>query len=271
MSIRSSGAQNQASAFIRDMVDGFKMHEVWLSFAWDETRSRYHRSALGLLWIVFGYAFFVGGVSFFFGSFARMGVGPFTIYVALGYATFLFLIANVVDGCTVFAGSSSWIKSSTLPYSVYVYKSIFRAILPFALQMLVAAAVMAYWRMSLNMTALLIFPALLLFVINGVAIQYLMGLIAARFRDVGHLVNTVTRILIFSTPILWVREERSGTIALVADLNPLTHYIEIFRAPLMGAPIRPTSWMIVLALTALVWLMVLIGAARMRRRLPFWV
>lgn len=257
--------------FLKDMVDGFKLHEVWLSFAWDETLSRYHRSALGVLWIILGYAVFVLGVSFFFGSFARMGVGPFTIYVALGYATFLFLIANVIDGCMVFSGSKSWIKSSTLPYSVYVYKSLFRALFPFAMQMTVAAAAIIYWQLPINLTAFLVIPALVLFVLNGIAIQYLVGLLAARFRDISHLVNTVSRILIFTTPILWVREERGGVIRLVADLNPLTHYIEIFRAPLMGAPTRPLSWCIVLALTVLVWLMAAVAAARMRQRLPFWV
>ena len=260
-----------SAIFLKDMVDGFKMHEVWLSFAWDETLSRYHRSALGVLWIILGYAVFVLGVSFFFGSFARMGVGPFTIYVALGYATFLFLIANVIDGCMVFSGSKSWIKSSTLPYSVYVYKSLFRALFPFAMQMTVAAAAIIYWQIPINLTAFLVAPALVLFILNGIAIQYLVGLLAARFRDISHLVNTVSRILIFTTPILWVREERGGIIRLVADFNPLTHYIEIFRAPLMGAPTRPLSWCVVLGLTVLVWLMAAVAAARMRQRLPFWV
>lgn len=257
--------------FLKDIADGFKQHEVWLSFAWDETLSRYHRSVLGLFWIIFGYAFFVGGVSFFFGGFAKMGMGPFTIYVSLGYATFLLLIANVIDGCVVFSGSSAWIKSTTLPYSIYVYKSLFRSLFPFALQMTIAGAAMVFWRMPIGWSVVLIVPALLLFIINGVAIQYLVGLLAARYRDVGHLVNTVSRILIFATPILWVREERDGITGLVADLNPLTHYIEIFRAPLMGTPVRPLSWAVVLILTVVLWVLAGIAASRMRHRLPFWV
>ena len=256
---------------LRDVAAGFRMHEIWRNFAWEEMLSRYHRSALGLLWIVLGYAFFVGGISFFFGGFARMGLAHFTIYVGLGYAAFQFLVANVVDGCVVFTGSASWIKSTTLPYSIYVYKSIFRSLLPFAMQVAVVALAMLYWQPSLKWNVILIVPALALFVLNAVAIQYLCGLIAARYRDVTHLVGTITRILIFTTPILWVREERSGIIAIVADLNPLTHYIEIFRAPLMGEDIRPIAWITVLACTALCWLLAAVAADRMQKRLAFWV
>lgn len=262
---------SEITLFFDDIVAGFKLSEVWQGFAWDETLSRYHRSVLGIAWIVLGYAVFVGGIAFFFGSFARMGLGPFTVYVALGYATFLYLLANVIDGCVVFTGSSSWIKSSSLPYSIYVYKSMFRSLFPFGMQMIIAVGAIIYWRMPVNWSLLLIVPALVLFIINGVAIQYLVGLLAARFRDISHLVNTVSRILIFTTPILWVREEREGIIRFVADLNPLTHYIEIFRAPLMGAPIRPMSWIIVIMLTVLVWGLAVLAARRMRRRLPFWV
>ncbi|MEP1145146.1 MAG: ABC transporter permease [Henriciella sp.] len=254
-----------------DISAGFLAHQIWRNFAWEEILSRYHRSALGLLWIVFGYAFFVGGIAFFFGGFAKMGLGSFTIYVAIGYACFQFLVANVVDGCAVFTGSASWIRSTTLPYSIYVYKSIFRSLLPIALQLIVVAIAMLYWQPPLKWNIIFVIPAFAIFLINAVAIQYLCGLIAARYRDVTHLVGTITRILIFTTPILWVREERTGVIGLVADLNPLTHYIEIFRAPLMGDDIRTISWFVVAGFTVFVWLAAALAADRMQRRLAFWV
>lgn len=257
--------------FFQDVSTGLKLHQVWLNFAWEELLSRYRRSALGLLWIVVGYALFVGGVAFFFGGFSRADIGQFTIYVALGYAVFQFLVANVVDGCAVFTGASSWIKSTTLPYSIYVYKSIFRSIFPFFLHLVVVAVAMFFWQPTLGWDALLALPALLIFLLNGVAIQYLCGLVSARYRDLEHLVGSISRILIFTTPILWVREEREGLIGLVADLNPLTHYVEIFRAPLMGADIRPLSYMVVAGFTVLCWLLAAIAADRMQRRLAFWI
>ena len=257
--------------FPEDIYAGFKMHEVWLSFAWDETLSRYHRSILGIMWIILGYAVFVAGIALFFGSFAKMGIGTFTVYVGLGYAIYLFLIANIIDGCVVFSGAQSWIKSTTLPYSIYVYKSIFRALFPFALQLLMILAVILYLGATWNPSVFLVAPALIIYIIGGVGLQYLLGLLAARFRDLSHLTTTISRILVFITPILWVREEREGIVRFIADINPLTHLIEILRAPLMGAPIHAISWYVSIALAACIWLTALLVAKRVKRRLPFWV
>lgn len=269
--VNSAETSTGMGLFFRDVRAGFSMYDIWLAFAWDEMQARYRRSVLGILWIIISYGIFVVGIAAFFGGFAEMGLASFTLYVALGYAVFQFLVGNVVDGCQVFASSAIWIKSTSLPYSVYVYKSIFRALFPFGLQMVIVGAVMVFLQIPLTWKALMVFPALAAFLATATALQYLLGLIAARFRDVTHLIDSITRILIFMTPVLWVREERSGLTALVADLNPLTHYVEIFRAPIMGVDARPLSWLVVVGVTLGLWLVAAGAMARMRRRLPFWI
>lgn len=258
---------------IEDVVEGIKHHQIWLAFAWDETKLRYHRSIFGLLWIVMSYAMFVGGISIFFVGFSTAGNREFAIYVALSYATFMFLLANITDGAAAFTTSSAWIKSTNLPYSIYVFKSLFRAILPFGLQLLVAftlillsgAAGMVGWQAFWALLALVIF------FVCAIPVQYSLGLIGARYNDVVHAIGAITRLLFFITPIIWVREEARGTRALLADLNPFTHFLEIFRNPLMGMEVRPISWCVVLGVTVFMWIFASVVAVFMRRRLPFWV
>ena len=268
--VTRSGRKRVAS-FFADIVLGASMVNVWRTFAMDDMRQRYRRSVLGLLWIVLSYATFVLAVTFFFGAFTRASPSEFVTYVAVGYAAFMFLMANIQDGCTVFVQSSTWIKSVSMPLSIHVYRSIFRSLFTFVLNMAVAlAAIIAFgWRPE--MTAFLCLPALAIYLVNAVAAQYLLGLVAARFRDITHLIGSVTRILIFLTPILWVHEEQTGARALVADLNPLTHYIEIFRAPLLGDTPRLISWAVVLGVTLALWVAATLAGTHMRRRLPYWV
>ncbi|HXI86336.1 MAG TPA: ABC transporter permease, partial [Parvularculaceae bacterium] len=257
--------------FFEDIAAGFKMSHVWRAFAWDEMQQRYRRSILGILWIFVSYAVFVGAIAFFFAGFAQMGSRRFTIYVALGFSTFQFLVGNITDGCQVFSSSGHWIKSATLPYSIYVYKSVFRSIFTFALQLAVTIMIMAYFGERPTWQFLLALPALAIFLLDAVALQYLLGLFGARYRDVPHLIGTLTRVLFFMTPIIWVREEMHGVRAVFADFNPLTHFLEIFRAPLMGAAPRLVSWEVALVATGVIWLAAAVAAWRMRRRLPFWV
>ncbi|GGB70977.1 hypothetical protein GCM10007417_08440 [Glycocaulis alkaliphilus] len=111
----------------------------------------------------------------------------------------------------------------------------------------------------------------MVFIFNAISIQYFLGLLSARMPDISHLVTSFSRLLIFVTPIIWVREGLTGSRAFIADFNPLTHYIEIFRAPLLGQEPRLTSWVVVLVLTAVSWILAVIASVLMRRKLPFWI
>ena len=264
-------AARGVSGFLSDLWVGLSMVELWRAFAWDEIQHRYRRSALGISWIVLSFLMFVAGVSFFFAGFSGRGVESFVAYVAIGYAAFIFITGNFVDGCQVFTSSSVWIKAVSLPYSVHVYRSLFRSLLTFFLQMVVVIPILVWAGIRPGAVTLLFVPAVLVYLLNAVAVQYLLGLVAARFQDIGHLVTSIVRLMIFVTPILWVREGLEGARALAADPNPLTHYVEIFRAPLLGEMPRSTSWLVVVVLTVAVWGVVAMVAAAFRRRLPYWL
>lgn len=259
--------------FVRDVYDGLKRHHVWRAFAREKTKSRYNRSVLGLLWIIASYAVFVAGISIFFGGFSSKPKPEFTIYVALGYAMFQFLVASISDGSAVLTTSSSWIKSTDLPYSINVFKSLFRSLVPFCMQLTLAFALMLAFGtlQQLSWHTLIILSALAVFILCAVPLQYSLGLIAARYSDVSHAISAITRLLIFVTPILWVGEEAKGMRGLLADFNPKTHFLEIFRNPLMSMEVRPLSWVVVLGLTMGLWIAAGFTRRLMRQRLPFWI
>ena len=271
LEIYSARANSGPVAVIGDLLDGWRRGPIWRAFAWDEIQQRYRRSILGLAWIVISYVIFVLSIALFFGGFTAMGSNSFTPYVAVGYAAFGFLIGNITDGCEVFRGSSTWIKSSSLPYSIYIYKSIARSFFPFVVQLLTALVLMIGFGWRPHWGIFLAVPALLIFLVNAIWLQLFFGLIAARWRDIAHLVSAVTRILFFMTPILWVYEERSGIVRKIAGINPLTHFLQIFRAPILGESVALESWLIVLGWTGAGWIVAVATASVMRRRLPFWV
>ena len=269
--IHRSADRNPTLGFLRDISEGLARWELWRTFAVDEIQQRYRRSYLGVLWILVSYAMFVGGISVIFSAFTSESSESFIIHVAIGYAAFMFIIGNMLDGCDVFIRSANWIKSISLPYSSYVYRSIFRSLFAFSLQLCVAFAVMLATGWLPGPLVLFAIPAFLVYLLNAVAVQYLAGLVSARYRDFPHFVSAVTRLLFFVTPILWVRGDMDGPRSYIADLNPLAHYLEIFRAPLMNQPPSLLSWVVVLGCTAAVWIAVTLVATRLRRRLAYWL
>ncbi len=260
------------NAVLIDLVKGWRMDEVWRAFAWDEIQNRYRRSIFGVAWIFLSFIIFVGGIAIFFGGFSSKDGVAFMAFVALGFSLFQFIISIITDGCNVFRLSATWIKSSTLPYSIYVYMSVSRSLFPFLIHIVTTIGGMAvFGQLELRWEALAAIPALAIIMLNAVPAQMLLGTIAARYRDITHLVTSITRILFFATPVLWVLEEQSGFRAKLAEMNPLTHYIEIFRAPLLGGEARALSWYVVIGCTLFLWITAIAVMAQLRRRLPFWV
>ncbi len=254
-----------------DLYHGFKMGPLWQNFALDEIQNRYRRSVLGLAWIGVSYLFFVLVIVLFFRGLSAADPLMFLVHVSIGFTAFTFMVGNITDGCDVYRSATAWIKSTSLPYSIYIYKSIFRSIFTFVIQIILAFAVIfiAGWRPQIG--ALMALPALLVYLVNAIWIQMLFGLFATRYRDISHLVSTVTRLLFFATPILWTLGQRGGMVQKIAYINPMTHYIEIFRAPIMGTPIIPHSWIIVIGLTLFGWAITIIASSFMSKRLPFWI
>jgi ABC-2 type transport system permease protein len=66
-------------------------------------------------------------------------------------------------------------------------------------------------------------------------------------------------------------EDRAASRARIAEFNPLFHYLEIIRAPLIGQDQRAYHWYIVLGFTVAGWLLAIHALRKYRARVPYWV
>ena len=116
-------------------------------------------------------------------------------------------------------------------------------------------------------------PAFILLCIDAVFVQMILGYISARYRDLEHLVQSITRVLFFITPVLWVREEHTapGLRNTIAELNPFTHALEIFSSPILGRHAAPDSWLFMLCISVALFLLATVVGGFAYRRLPYWL
>ena len=99
-----------------------------------------------------------------------------------------------------------------------------------------------------------VIPALGLIVLNCVWVSLCFGILATRYRDISPLLFSLVQLLFFMTPIIWneatLEHQGAGKWAKIVELNPLLHYLDIVRAPLLGADQELRHWVVVLVLTA---------------------
>ncbi|GAA4681520.1 ABC transporter permease [Gordonia humi] len=261
----------------QDLVDGFRTSELWLHLGWTDIKQRYKRSVLGPLWITIATGVTAVAMGILYGELFHQDIKTFLPYVLLGFIFWGFIETSILDGSVVFSTNEGLIKQLPAPISVHVYRVVWRSLIIFAHNIVIYVIVFAIFRPPIGWTAFLVFPALALFVLNATWVTIVFGILSTRFRDIGQLLTTAVRLVFFMTPIIW----SAGTLDAAGDggssklkfveINPMFHYLEISRGPLLGQHVEFYHWGIVLGCTALGWIAALLVMRNFRARVAYWV
>ncbi|MCM6778501.1 ABC transporter permease [Nocardia sp. CDC159] len=273
-----SDSQSFARAF-SDFRSGFAQRELWLSLGWQDIKQRYRRSVLGPFWITISTAVQAAAIGLLYATLLGQPLREYLPYVTVGIIVWNVIEASILEGSDVFIANEGLIKQLPSALSVHVYRLVWRQFLFFAHNLVIYAVMLVafgVWR-NLHWTALLAIPAIGLIFLNAMWVSIAFGIFSTRYRDIAPILGSLTRMLFVLTPVMWsakVLHDQGGSVserARLIEIVPTYHYLEIVRAPLLGDPIAPRHWLIVLAITVVGWAAAILAMKRFRSRVPYWV
>ncbi|WP_342660334.1 hypothetical protein Rruber_00011 [Rhodococcus ruber] len=264
---------------LKDLRDGFAQRELWLSLAWQDIKQRYRRSVIGPFWITIATGVQATAIGILYAALLDIPLDEFLPYVTVGLIVWNMISASILEGSEVFIANEGLIKQLPSALSVHIYRLVWRQLLFFAHNLVIyVIMVVAFgvWR-DLTWTSLAAIPALVLIVLNAVWVSIVFGIFATRYRDIAPILSSLTLLLFVLTPIMWTTqslEAQGGEAAKrvrLAEINPLFHYLDIIRAPMIGQDQQAYHWYIVLAITVVGWALALLALRKYRARVPYWV
>ena len=282
-------------AAINDIRRGFAQRELWAYLGWQDIKQRYRRSVIGPLWITLSMAVTAAGLGLLYSQLFNIPVGTFLPYLTVGFIVWNFMLGCMVEGSDTFIANEGLIKHLPAPLTVYALRTVWRLALMFAHNLLVYLVVVAIFfgdltqdgytltpggtpQPGLDWTVVLGIPAFALIAVNGTWVALLFGIISTRYRDIPQVISALTQLLFFVTPIVWpvdiLTEKFKDTGSwqvLVAELNPLYHFIQILRAPLIGSEQSWRHWAVALGITVVGWALALLAMRNYRARVSYWV
>jgi ABC-type polysaccharide/polyol phosphate export permease len=254
----------------QDWTRALRLAPLWTSLALEDLHDRYRRTVFGLLWIVLSFALFVLVKVLVFGQLTTASTSEFGIFVTLGFGLWTYINAMVMDACTAYMHARPWILGTATPYPEFLLQAVYRNQLIFAMQQMVLADAMIWKQSPWGWQALAVLPGLLIFPLTSLWLASILAPFCARWRDLHHAVQTGLRLIFFATPILWM-PAASGKLALIARINPLSHFVAIVRDPLMYNHIPLDSWEVVLAINAVGVPAGVLAYVRTRHHIAHWV
>ena len=183
------------------------------------------------------------------------------------------LVSTVIgDSCGLLIMGQSLFRSIRFEFSIFAYALVWRNFIVFLHNLVVYVLIAVPLKPDLlGWPVLLAVPGIFLVLINGVWLSLLIGMACLRFRDVQPLVLTALQISMLITPLFWPPESLSGSgRAVFVDLNPIYHLLEVVRAPLLGNVPAPTSYLAVMLMAAVGWLLTYFAFERFRSRITYW-
>ena len=254
-----------------DLHRGLLLYGIWWGLAWQEIKQRYSRSVIGPFWITLSTGVMVSAMGPLYGSLFGQDVSSYIQHLAVSLIIWNFISGSINEAGSIFVGAEGYIKQIALPLSTYALKLIARNLLMLAHNSAVILIVLGllppknfemFWTVPFG---------LILIVGNLFWLAFLLGILSARYRDIPQLVANIIQVTFFLSPIIWSAEMLPSNRRYLADLNPLSHFLEVVRAPLLGQPTDATSWLVLAAILVLGSALTFLVFARYRARIPYWL
>jgi ABC-type polysaccharide/polyol phosphate export permease len=255
---------------LNDIDRGLRSHEQWLYMAILDIKLRYRRSMIGPWWVTISTGVMVMMLGFLWSHIFGSDLQNYLPFFAVGFVLWGWMSGQVLDAAGGFFQFGGMIKQVKLPLPIFTLRLNMRQCIILMHNSIIIAAVLLLVGKGFNLMSLLAIPNLILIQLNLTLLSIVVTIFCTRYQDMTQVVNVAIQIVFFFTPILWQVETLKNRMYL-AELNPVYHWIEIIRAPLLGHLPTMNDY-----LWSLASLILLSGVAayylgRYRSRIAYWL
>ena len=253
-----------------DLLGSGRRWRLWTSLAVHDIASRYRGSVLGPFWITVTTAAMIGGVGLMYSQLLNTSLHDYIPWLATGIVFWTLFSQMLIEGCDAFVSSGTIIKQTAIPMLSFIGRMITRNLINFAHQALIVVAVLVWFGLWRKANVPLSLLGLALVLVNLSWLALVTGITSARFRDVPQIITALVQIAMFLTPVFW-RPETIKAHRFILDWNPFYHMLEVTRRPLLGEPVKPISYILLIAAAVLGWALAFVVFSRTRRRVVHYL
>jgi lipopolysaccharide transport system permease protein len=261
---------NRHKFAVNDVLAGIRLWRLAWALGWLDIRLRYRGSMLGPFWLTISTGVMVGSLGFLYSALWHIPIRDYLPFLALSQVLWGFLATLVSESCVAFTEAEGVIRSVRMPYFLFALRVLVRNILVLGHNIFVILVVFLILRIWPGVSALMVIPALPIWLVDALALSLLLGGICARFRDIMPIVNSVMMIAFFLSPVIW-KPEQLKELAVWLPINPFYDMLEIIRAPLLDEVASPLVWAGALGYSAVLCVLAWAFFLRARGRIAFWM
>lgn len=225
-----------------------------------QVKLRYKRSVLGIAWSLLNPLLMMAVFTLIFSRFPKMfnTTSPYYLFFLTGYLPWAFFSQATQGGWDSIINNRALVKQASFDKRLLPAAVVAANLFHFGLALtLLVLFVLLHPAVSLSFTVVML-PAVM--ILQG---AFIFGLIKALsvlnviYRDVGQIAQVLITFLFYLTPVFYSLDifgPDEKWISALLHLNPMAHFIFIYRAMLLeGHSHSLLSWLYVCACTIAAW------------------
>lgn len=250
----------------------FKGRYILKNLVIQDLKARYRNSILGMAWTFLtplGLVLIIGSVySIIFGQ--RME--EFVPYLFSGLIPWIFIQSCADGGTACFIGAQGYIKQTQTPLEIFPIRTALGAFVNLIISLGVFWIVylfLAPKNFSVNM--LLVFPALIIWILFGITWATLAGFAHVYVRDFGPIQSLVLQGLFYASPVIYpVEMIMDKGFDWLLYINPIYYFYDILRYPLLGeSPTNNYSYLVCTTIVLIMFMLSVYLTEKIGRRIAY--
>lgn len=255
---------------LQDLSEGFRGGGLAVTLIRAGFIQRHNGIFPAIFWTLLLTTATVGGMAILWGRIFAADLRFYLPYVACGLIVWGLVSSLANSAAGVFIAARGVYTQTPIAKSLFAIRAVGLEFVVFLIKLAVLGGAMAIvMRTPDPVGVLLALAGLILILVTGFTLCLSVGLLGARFRDVPNLANVVLTFAFFVTPVFWT-PDRLGDLTWVVNFNPLHHYLNIVRGPLLGLDGVTISFAVASCVTAASLVIGVVTYGLFAKRLNYW-
>jgi len=207
-----------------------------------------------------------------YATISNIPIEVFVPHLALGLIVWSLITSLINAGTKIILGNKPKLLLGVSLNDILMVH-IFTSFLKFMHVLLISIGVWFLYKWQVTPYALLSIIGIFLILLNGYWFSIVFGILSTRFQDIPELMTALLGAMFFLTPIIWM-PGYSGRLDILGPyltFNPLYHFMELVRAPILGNVINPISPIVVICITIFGFLLAALFYRRFSDHLVIWL
>lgn len=234
---------NQTSQLSRYWQHFVKYQPLIRELVSRDLKVKYRRSFLGYVWSILNPLMMMALQTVIFSFMFRSNIPNYPLYLICGNTLFTFFNESTNMGMTSVIQNASLIKKVYIPKFIFPLSRVVSCFVTTLFSCGAVLLVMVLTRSTFYWTIFLCWMPLVLMFLFCSGMALLLSALAVYFRDMMHLYSILVMGWMYATPLFYPLSALPAALQKLMKLNPLYHYINLFRNLVMYGNIPgPNTW-----------------------------